>query len=81
MPAPIKSSSNRPSTVSPLRRLKGRNGNGWWVTISSARWLTASSALAGVIVRQVITRSTRDSNRPTSKPTLSHASASAGGAT
>ncbi|KKL28509.1 hypothetical protein LCGC14_2374420 [marine sediment metagenome] len=52
--APINSSNKRPSLVSLVSRESGRNGNGWWLTIRSARPATASAALAGVIVRQGI---------------------------
>src|SRR5262249_15334420 len=62
------------------RRLTGRNRIGWCVTTSCAAASTASAALSGVTVRQVITRSTAADGSPARSPTLSHGVAVSSGA-
>ena len=53
---------------------------GWWLTIRAACSRTASAAVLGVTVKQVMTRSTVAAGSPQSSPTLSHDSARRRGA-
>ena len=58
----------------PVSRFRGWNMTGWWLTISCAPLLCASSATSDVMSRAVMTFVTSVSGLPTMSPLLSQLS-------